>query len=112
MPMWDLRCPVPSTGAHRLAWALGLEPDPVAAVTALEVQIGVNAVERLLRGELEPGWSMGAHIEQATRGFVTTQMFYDRNPSSRRMLSNSWGPLRWWEVPSGLRLPKTLKKAA
>jgi hypothetical protein len=100
MALWDLRCAVPNEGAHRLAWVLGLRPDPLAAVTRLEVMIGVNVVERLLRGEIEPSWTMGARIELFSGGEVTTRMFY--RPANRR----------WYDAPAGLRLPKQLLKKA
>lgn len=87
MALMDLRCPVPNEGAHRLAWAIGLSPDPAAALAVLEASIGVNTVERLLSGTLTPSERMGARIWLWSGCTIDARDFYRETP------------LRWWDAP-------------
>jgi hypothetical protein len=100
MALMDLRCPVPSDGAHRLAWLIGLAPDPAAKLAEIEAQIGVNTVERILFGTLVPCERMGAKIWAASRCTIDTRMFFRSTP------------LRWWHLPEGVKIPRPMKQAA
>lgn len=100
MALLDLRCPVPSDGAHRLAWAIALANDPAALIARIEAAVGVNTVDRLLNGSLVPGERMGAALWEATRGAVNVRQFYRRTP------------LRWWQAPAGVAVPQRAKRAA
>ena len=100
MPLMDLRGAVPNEGAHRLAWLIGLAPDPAAKLAAIEARIGVNTVERILIGTLIPCERMGAGIWVESGCKIETRMFHRRTH------------LRWGELPQGVRIPKQLKKAA
>lgn len=98
MPLMDLRGPVPSEGAHRLAWAIGMAADPGAAIAQLEASIGANMVERLLSGTLTPGEAMGARIALWSGHEIAARDFY--RPTM----------LRWWQAPArrtakGWRMP-------
>jgi len=78
---------VPSAGAHRLLWWLlgAQKPEERARRSAeADAALGRNKVERLLNGDLEPGWDMGATLRNVTGGYVTPEDFRRR---TRR---------RWW----------------
>jgi hypothetical protein len=100
MALMDLRCPVPSEGAHRLAWLIGTADDPAAKICDLEDRIGINKVERLLSGILTPSEAMGASIWLASCGKIETRMFY--RPTA----------LRWWEAPPGFEPRRPVMMAA
>ena len=69
----NLCAKVPNEGARRLAWWLGeaLERDAQAFDTlAHEAAIDVGMIDRLLSGEMLPGWDIGLSIAEATGGAV------------------------------------------
>lgn len=100
MPLMDLRGAVPNDGAHRLAWLIGMAPDPAAALAELEDKIGINTVERILFGTLVPGERMGAQIWAWSQCRLDTRAFYRHTAT------------RWGQIPAGVRLPKPMKQAA
>ncbi|WP_423606168.1 hypothetical protein [Sphingomonas sp. MS122] len=78
---------VPSAGAHRLLWWLLGSKKPAVRARRLAdaaAALGPNKVERLLAGDLEPGWDMGATLRNVTGGYVTPEDFQRRRAR------------RWW----------------
>ena len=93
MPLMDLRRPVPNSGAHRMAWVIGLAPDPAAKLKELEVLLGANMPERLLYGDVTPGSMMTHALWRWSGGKITVRDFYMMTPK------------RWNERPLGFSRP-------
>lgn len=101
-PLMDLRGPVPSCGAHRVAWVIGMSPDPRLKYAELEAKLGPNMVERLISGDVTPGATMGGTLYIWSNGRLTARDFYRKTPK------------RWIDAPYGFAKPKAVpaKRAA
>jgi hypothetical protein len=69
-----------------LWWLLGdaAPAERARRIAEADAALGPNKIERLLSGELEPGWDMGAKLRTVTGGFVTAEDFQRRRAR------------RWW----------------
>lgn len=94
MALMNLRGAVPNSGAHRMAWVIGLAADPAAKIRELEIAMGVNMPERLLAGDVLPASPYAGAIWAWSEGKITIRDFYLPTPK------------RWGDVPHGFRAPR------